>query len=304
LNLAAKKVGGKTHKVDVCHAAGNGAYVKISIARSALPAHLAHGDELPGGDVLDINCEFAPGGEMTVDLPGGATMDFVWIEPGTFLMGSASSEPGHESDESPQHIVTISHGFWLEKYEVTQGQWEAVMGTTPWVGGEYLEEGPDYPAQYISWDDAQDLIAELNATTDGSPYRLPTEAEWEYACRAGTGTRWSYGDSEGGLGAHAWYFFNTFDIGEAYAHQIGTKAPSPWGLFDTHGNVWEWVHDWYGSYSGDDQLDPVGPTTGTRRVVRGGSYYNIARATRSAERGFYPQDHRRNALGVRLLRDR
>jgi len=143
--------------------------------------------------------------EIIVDLPGGATMAFVWIEPGTFTMGSPSSEPGRWDDEGPQHEVTISRGFYLGKFEVTQGQWQAVMGTRPWAGESYVRENPNHPAVYISWNDVQAFIQKWNEAAEDSLYRLPTEAEWEYACRAGSVTRWSFGDDESQLG----YFCTT-----------------------------------------------------------------------------------------------
>lgn len=115
--------------------------------------------------------------EITVDLPGGATMEFVWIEPGMYMMGSPESEPGRYSDESPQHEVTITWGFWLGKYELTQEQWKSVMGTAPWLGQDYVQTNPNHPAVYISWDDVQDLIEKLNEATGEAIYRMPTEAE-------------------------------------------------------------------------------------------------------------------------------
>ena len=169
-------------------------------------------------------------GEIVVNLPGGATMTMVWIPAGTFTMGSPDTEPGRYDKEGPQHEVELTHGFYLGKYELTQGQWESVMGTKPWEGQSLVQDSTNYPASYISWDDMHVFIDSLNTAAGSDVYRLPTEAEWEYACRAGTTTRWSFGDDEGQLGQYAWYKNNTEDVGENYAHEVGTKLPNPWGV--------------------------------------------------------------------------
>ena len=171
-------------------------------------------------------------------------IEFVWIEPGTFLMGAADLG-------FTEHEVTISRGFYLGKYEITQGQWESVMGSNPSYFG-----GSNRPVEQVSWNDVQEFIGRLNEAAGEEVYRLPTEAEWEYACRAGTTTRWSFGDDEGQLGEYAWYTGNNSPYG---TKEVGTKRPNPWGLYDMHGNVWEWCQDWYGSYTSDSQIDPAGP---------------------------------------------
>jgi len=200
-------------------------------------------------------------GKMMVNLPGGATMEMVWIEPGTFMMGLHSSG---------QDKVTITQGFWLSKYEVTRGQWASVAHRYPWMRGSEGKEGPNYPAIYVSWTDVQGkFISELNYSEGSDVYRLPTEAEWEYACRAGTTTRWSFGNDESQLGQYAWYKDNAHDVGEKNAHEMGQKLPNPWGLYDMHGNVAEWVQDLCGS---------------DYRVVRGGSWFDSADEVRSAYR--------------------
>ena len=276
----------------------------------------ADGLTITAGDTLDVEIVLLPitgavsvngiigqvtGKEATFTLPGGATMEMVWIEPGTFTMGSPSSEPGREDDEGPQHEVTITKGFWLGKFEITQGQWQSVMGTTPWKGQSYVQENPNNAASYISWDDAQEFIAKLNA--EGSEvYRLPREAEWEYACRAGTTKRWSFGDDESQLTDYAWYRANAYDVGEEYAHEVGTKLPNPWGLHDMHGNVREWCQDWFGSYSSSAQTDPLGPASGSARVVRGVHFTDYARNVRSAKRYSLSPGFRGDSEGARLLR--
>ena len=225
-------------------------------------------------------------------------MSFVWIEPGTFEMGS------DRDTESPVHEVTISKGFWLGAHEVTQRQWEVVMGTRPWNGKGYVQANSSHPAVYISWEDVQEFIGRLNAAAGDSLYRLPSEAEWEYACRAGMPTRWSFGDDESELRYYAWYAANAWAMSEEYAHAVGTKCPNPWGLYDMHGNVWEWVQDWfsYDYYNSSPRVDPLGPSTGSLRVVRGGAFDCNARLIRSAYRGYASPDSRFYWLGVRLVR--
>ena len=210
--------------------------------------------------------ELATGTERAFSLPGDVSMAFVWIEPGVFQMGSPESEEGRLGREGPLHEVEISRGFWLGKYEVTQGEWEAVMGETPWSGvdEDYVRENSSHPAVYILWSDVQEFIEKLNASAGSDVYRLPTEAEWEYACRAGTQTRWSFGDDESELTDYAWYADNAWDVGKGYAQPVGLKRANPWGLYDMHGNVFESVQDSYGEdyYNSSPRLDPPGPDSG------------------------------------------
>lgn len=186
-------------------------------------------------------------------------MEFVLIPDGTFLMGSHDSLHGAPDDEKPQHQVTISKQFYLSRYEVTQEQWEAVMGSKPYEltrsNGFYSLPGmshrltrPTNPAT-VSWNDAQEFIKRLNQKEGYYRYRLPTEAEWEYATRAGTATAYSFGDDVSELGRFAWY---GEDFSSGSTHPVGQKLPNGWGLYDVHGNVWEWVQDWY-----DDQYLPL-----------------------------------------------
>ncbi len=236
-----------------------------------------------------------------VSLPGGGEMAFVWIAPGVFQMGSPASEEGQENNEGPVHEVEISAGFWLGQYEVTQGQWASVMRARPWLGKKNVVENSSHPAVYISWHDVQRFIGRLNKAAGASLYRLPSEAEWEYACRAGTSTRWSFGDAERQLTDYAWYDANAWD-----AHAVGLKRPNPWGLYDMHGNVSEWVQDRYSKryYNSSPRVDPRGPSSGADRVVQGGSFYSSAQAARSAFRYGLSPDARYATVGVRLLRIR
>ena len=209
-------------------------------------------------------------------------MVLVPIPAGEFLMGSPETEPGRVDDEV-QHQVTLTKPFLLGVHEVTQGQWQAVMGTTPWKGEKYVKEGDDYPATHVNWDDVVEFCRKLSEK-EGLEYRLPTEAESEYACRAGTTTAYSFGDDTSELGEYAWYNVNTFGAGQEYAHTVGQKRPNPWGLYDMHGNVWEWCSDWYEDYSSGSVTDPAGPSSGSSRVLRGGSWSFDAEFCRSALR--------------------
>jgi formylglycine-generating enzyme required for sulfatase activity len=229
-------------------------------------------------------------------------MKLTLIPAGEFLMGSPASGSDAEDDEKPQHLVKITKPFYMAVHEVTQQQYEKVMGTRPWEGEEYVKEGPDYPAVYVNHDDAVEFCRRLSKQ-EGVEYRLPTEAEWEYACRAGTTTAYSFGDDEAKLGQYAWYEKNAWDIGEEYAHRIGQKLPNRWGLYDMHGNVWEWCHDWYGSYGSEKVVsDPLGPVQGEYRVLRGGSFGSPPSLVRSAYRSYNFPVTRHSYLGFRAAR--
>jgi formylglycine-generating enzyme required for sulfatase activity len=218
-------------------------------------------------------------------------------------MGSPDSEVGRDADEGPRTTVTLSKGFWMGTYEVTQQEYTNAMGSNP----SYFTSSLDQPVEFVSWNDAITYCSTLTSrerTSDRIPgnyaYRLPTEAEWEYACRAGTTTRFSYGDDLGyaNLTAYAWYVDNSGST----THPVGGKLPNPWGLYDMYGNVWEWCQDWHASsYSGGSVTDPAGPGTGSMRVVRGGSYYYGGVACRSANRGAMEQTGSRYDAGFRVV---
>ena len=245
-----------------------------------------------------------PADSPVIELPSITNtlgMKFNKIPTGTFMMGSPGTEKARKSDET-QHKVTISKAFYMQTNEVTQGQWKAVMGTEPWKGEQFVKEGPNYAATYVSWDDAVAYCKKLSEK-EGKTYRLPTEAEWEYACRAGTKTTWSFGNDEKVLGDYAWYDGNAWDIDEKYAHQVGQKTPNAFGLYDMHGNVWEWCHDYYGQYyyKESSEKDPPGPASGSSRFLRGGSWLYNSRFTRSAYRLGFDADYRFNDVGFRLV---
>ena len=240
------------------------------------------------------------GKNRTITLPGNVELDMIGInpgafrmigsEPGTFLMGSPKDELGRRSSET-QHEVTLTKAYWLGKYEVTQTQYEAVMGTNP---SEF--KGADLPVDLVSWDDAMEFCAKLTAIEreagrlpEGYEYTLPTEAQWEYACRAGTTTALNSGKDLSDMyecpevDEVGWYVGNS----DGMTHPAGQKLPNAWGLYDMHGNVREWCSDCYGDYPTEAVTDPVGPETGEYRVVRGGSYGSEAFICRSAYRGYY-----------------
>jgi len=195
----------------------------------------------------------APPKEITLDLGGGVTMKCVLIPAGTFMMGEGPK----------QHEVTISKPFYVGVTEVTQAQYEAVMGTNP----SNFKDATN-PVEMVSCNDATEFCKKLPEKTRQA-VRLPTEAEWEYACRAGTATAFSFGDTDSALGDYAWYNANSGGT----THPVGQKKPNAWGLFDMHGNVWEWCADWYGDYPGGAVTDPTGPASGGQRVLRGGAWY-------------------------------
>ena len=251
---------------------------------------------------LEIDPEGAQAGKSGIR--GGETMvfdemEFVGIPPGEFQLGSTSGHTGR--DEKPVTRVRSSRGFYLGKYEVTQAQWRAVMGTNP---SGFKGCGGDCPVERVSWEDVQVFIGRLNARSRSGRYRLPTEAEWEYAARAGTSSDTYAGDISEPLSTDpvvngiAWYRNNS----GRRTHPVGRKAPNGWGLYDMLGNVGEWVGDWYGSYPGGAVTDPAGPGSGSRRVSRGGSWRSSAGFCRSALRGRISPGTRLNSLGFRLLR--
>ena len=210
--------------------------------------------------------ESAAPAELTLDLGGGVTMKMVLIRPGKFMMGSPETEKGR-FDHEVQHEVTISKPFYMGVTEVTQAQYEAVMGTNP-----SHFKGATKPVEPVSWNDAAEFCKKLSEKTRQA-VRLPTEAEWEYACRAGTQTAFSFGDDPSALGDYAWWDGNSGKT----PHPVGQKKPNAWGLYDMHGNVWEWCADWYEGLQKGPVTDPSGPATdnGVRgsRVLRGGAWY-------------------------------
>ena len=208
-------------------------------------------------------------------------------------MGTPASEAGRNNDEGPQHRVRITKPFYLGTHKVTQEQWEAVMGGNP-----SCFKGPRHPVDSVSWDDCQAFISKLNRkfAASGDTFSLPTEAQWEYACRAGSTSRFCFGDNESGLGDYAWYSRNSG--GET--HPVGEKEPNAWGLYDVYGDVWEWCADWFGGYGNSPIADPTGPPDALNRVGRGGGWFHDARDCRSGRRGNIVPGRRDNFLGLRV----
>ena len=227
-----------------------------------------------------------PSGALkTITLPGGATMEMIWCGPGSFMMGSPVTEKGRFDDE-PLHQVTLTKGFWLGKYEVTQRQWQSVMGRNP-----SKFKAPDRPVESVSWEDCNAFIRRLNVDLGGVA-RFPTEAEWEYACRAGSSNAVA---GNGLLVDMAWYDANSGNE----THPVGKNQPNAWGFYDMHGNVLEWCYDWFGKI-GDHAIDPKGNASGSFRVLRGGCWFFFARDCRSAYRLKRDPDLRNAIYGFRL----
>jgi formylglycine-generating enzyme required for sulfatase activity len=254
-----------------------------------------------GGRTSPSEGVFGP--QYLAGLPGGGTMEFVWIPSGSFDMGSRQIEGGRQEDEGPQHKVELSVGIYMARFEITQAQWLEVMGESPWEGESFVQSAARNPAVYISWEDVQVFIRRLNERTEEVSFRLPSEAEWEYAARAGTTRRWSFGDDESLLWNHGWYVDNAWDEQMPWGQTVGRKTANPWGLYDMHGNVWEWVQDWYGEsyYDASPLRDPPGPASGSERVARGGSFSNGVSFTRSAVRAKSAPSFRLRAYGARLV---
>ena len=231
--------------------------------------------------------------DITIPLSDKVNLNLIWINPGTFTMGSPSDELGRWDDEV-QHQVTLTQNYWLSDCEVTQGLYEAVMGTNP-----SYDVSKWFPVENISWNDAMEFCQKLTAIEkaagrlpEGYEYTLPTEAQWEYACRAGTTTALNsgknlsdeYGCPE--MDEVGWYWYNSDE-----PHPVGQKQPNAWGLYDMHGNVWEWCLDYYGDYPASSITDPKGPGTGSYHVLRGGGWSGVADECRSAYRYYsYPSN--------------
>lgn len=218
----------------------------------------------------------------TQNLITNAGMEFLLIPAGEFRMGSK----GGDEDEKPVHKKRISQAFYIGKYEVTQSQWKKVMGTRPWMARENVQIGDQYPAVYVNWLEVRDFVARLNKLERCSCYRLPTEVEWEYAARAGAQSSYSFGNNTRQLESYAWYADNAKS--QKFAHVVGQKQPNPWGLYDMHGNVWEWVADWY--------KEDLGPR------IRGGSWGSPASSLRSSNRSAARVERQASHIGFRMVR--
>jgi formylglycine-generating enzyme required for sulfatase activity len=241
-------------------------------------------------------------GQAPKTITNSIGMKLVLIPKGTFAMGSPIEEAGPKNHED-QHQVTISKDYYLGVTEITQGQYEKVMGTNPSYFQKQLIRDRDssmFPVDSISWEDAVGFCKKLSDLPEekkaGLIYRLPTEAEWEYACRAGSITAYSFGENSKTLGDHAWFLSNSNN----QTHPVGAKKPNAWGLYDMHGNAWEWCSDWFGDYPKGALSDPSGPEEGSYRVIRGGGWSHDASLCRSAFRYGDLPSHRLLNFGFRV----
>jgi formylglycine-generating enzyme required for sulfatase activity len=265
--------------------------------------------------VLQSGCNDLPDvpGNQPKVLTNSIDMKLVLIPKGTFMMGSPPDEKGSEDDER-RHEVTISRDYHLGMHEVTQAQYTKIMGKNPshFQGDAVAERHPEtgrvvkdvdtanHPVEQVSWEDAVEFCQRLSALPEekkaGRVYRLPTEAEWEYACRAGSQMAYSFGSDEKSLVNFGWYDSNS----KEKTHAVGLKKANAWGLYDMHGNVWEWCADWYGEYPKGSATDPRSPEAGSYRVVRGGSWDSDAVNCRSADRYWLAPSFRFSILGFRV----
>ncbi|MEI6150446.1 MAG: formylglycine-generating enzyme family protein [bacterium] len=272
--LGAKR---EAERADITPVAGRKAYeVALAILPEALKQAASLRQSQQQAEVASLAVAIKEK-QLFIDLGAGVKMELVWIAPGEFMMGSPANQADRSGDES-QRRVRISKGFWMGKYEVTQAQWEKVMGNNP---SSYKNAGAKAPVESVSWNDCQTFLERLYGRLQGGlRARLPTEAEWEYACRAGTTTRFTTGDNDTDLDRVGWY---ESDSGGT-THPVGQKQANAWGLYDMHGNVWEWCRDWYGTYDSGAATDPTGPSSGSGRVLRGGSWFTNVGFCRSAAR--------------------
>ena len=231
------------------------------------------------------------GNTITIPVKNGISIEMVRVEAGTFTMGATREMKDPYDDEKPTHKVTLTNDYYIGKYEVTQALWQAVMGNNP-----SNFNGDNLPVEKVSWDDCQEFISKLNKMT-GKKFRLPTEAEWEYAARGGKNSRGYQYSGSNNISDVAWYTNNS----GSKTHAVGTKQSNELGIYDMTGNVWEWCQDWKGTYSSSSQVNPTGATSGSLRVSRGGSWYNAARLCRSSYRSNITPGYRDINLGLRLV---
>jgi len=233
-----------------------------------------------------------PANELNLDLGNKVTMKLVLLPAGQFVMGSPEDEKGREATEGPRHGVRITRPFYMGACEVTQEQYQQVMGENP-----SKSKGASKPVEKVSWHDAAEFCKKLSQKTRRQ-VALPTEAQWEYACRAGSAGPYCFGDDENKLGDYAWYVYNS----EMESHRVGQKKPNAFGLYDMHGNLSEWCRDWFAdSYARAGAKDPTGPASGTQRVVRGSSFGDIPRHCRCADRSGAPPDMKVSSVGFRVV---
>ncbi len=265
-------------------------------------AHLRSGTAQPidNSSGLSSSIDSPASTPLPPEITNSIGMNLKLIPAGAFMMGSSPSEAGREVDESPRHKVQISTSFYMASTEVTQSQWFQMMHTKPWSGMRGVKENDNCPAVYVSWQDAISFCEKLSSA-EVRTYRLPTEAEWEYACRAGSDAAYCFGNGDR-LQDFAWYSSVKIPVSsQLTAQPVGLLRSNDFGLFDMHGNVYEWCHDWHAPYQRSQNLDPTGPAIGKERVFRGGCYLYSGADCRSANRGLFVPTLRNSDVGFRVI---
>ena len=281
-NVEIRKSGYTTSRQTVTISEGQTASISGSLTSSASSSN---------SNTLSSSGSSLSGNALTIPVKNGINIEMVKVEAGSFDMGATPEMENPDASEKPVHRVTLTNNYNIGKYEVTQALWQAVMGNNP----SYFK-GEDLPVEQVSWNDCQDFISKLNAMT-GKKFRLPSEAEWEYAARGGKKSRGYQYSGSNTLGDVAWNDGNS----GSKTHAVGTKQPNELGIYDMTGNVWEWCQDWYGSYSSSPQTNPTGAVSGSGRVYHGGSWVSSARDCRSSYRGLSTPGARSFILGLRLV---
>ena len=281
-NVEIRKSGYATSRQTVTISEGQTASISGSLTSTASTS---------GTNVLSSSSSSPSGNTITIPVKNGISIEMVKVEAGSFNMGATPEMQAPYEVEKPVHRVTLTNNYYIGKYEVTQALWQAVMGSNP----SYFK-GDDLPVEQVSWNDCQDFISKLNAMT-GKRFRLPSEAEWEYAARGGKKSRGYQYSGSNTLGDVAWYEGNS----GSKTHAVGTKQPNELGIYDMTGNVYEWCQDWYGSSSSSPQTNPIGAVSGSSRVDRGGSWFFTAKHCRSSYRFNLTPGYRLNFLGLRLV---
>ncbi|MBN1380898.1 MAG: SUMF1/EgtB/PvdO family nonheme iron enzyme [Deltaproteobacteria bacterium] len=258
----------------------DGSRTRLTVDEGRPPGKAAVDRQTKTGPVTETRYsvgEVGPDARQVID-----GMEFCSIPAGTFMMGKGVDK----------HQTTLTLDYLIGKYPVTQAQWEAIVGNNP-----SHFKGADHPVENVSWEECRVFIERINHLSEGRRFRFPTEAEWEYACRAGSTSLYVFGDDERLLDEYAWYYKNSGNK----THPVGKKKPNAWELYDMLGNVWEWCHDWYGDYPVGDVTDPTGPVSGINRVIRGGSWNNLAKYCRAENRNYIHPNDRLDRLGLRLV---
>ena len=281
-NVEIRKSGYATSRQTVTISEGQTASISGSLTSSTSSS---------SANTLSSSSSSPSGNTITIPVKNGVNIEMVKVESGSFNMGATPEMEDPNESEKPVHLVTLANDYYIGKYEVTQALWQAVMGSNP-----SSSKGDDLPVERVSWNDCQDFISKLNAMT-GKRFRLPTEAEWEYAARGGKKSRGYQYSGNNTLGDIAWYSGNS----SSRTHAVGTKQPNELGIYDMAGNVWEWCQDWKGSYSSSPLVNPIGAVSGSLRVYRGGSWSSSARGCRTSCRNCFTPNGRDNNLGLRLV---